>query len=260
MYGDLTFVVAVNDRRVLQTNLLASPCLGNSNHHEVILQEGFSSAAEAYNDALLRARNELVVFIHQDVFLPESWERDLYRSLQYLSRIDTEWGVLGCWGVNEHGQGFGHLYTTGEGVIGDASLCPAPVQTLDELLLVIRRSSLLAFSKELPDFHFYGTDICMSAASRGLKSYAVSAFCIHNCRYHFKYPEEFYAGYKFVKKAWVQFLPIHTSCIEVTALDGDYYRRKLKQLFHTVVLRRESRGERAVSPEILLRRLKLAAR
>ena len=33
---------------------------------------GFTSAARAYNDALER-RNDCVAFVHQDVYLPESW-------------------------------------------------------------------------------------------------------------------------------------------------------------------------------------------
>ncbi len=51
---------------------------------------------------------------------------------------------------------------------------------LDELLLVIRRSSGLSFDDGLPSFHLYGADICLQAQMGGMKSYIITAFCIHN--------------------------------------------------------------------------------
>src|SRR5215831_4847840 len=126
-----TIVSAVNDRAVLESNLLASSCLNCEHQHQIILQEGFTSAARAYNDALDRASNEIVVFVHQDVFLPESWLESLDCSLQLLAESDPDWGVLGCWGVTSAGIGVGHVYTPGQGVIGRAFRHPQPVQTLD---------------------------------------------------------------------------------------------------------------------------------
>src|ERR1700759_5321363 len=69
----VTFIVTVLDRQVLTQNLLASPALSSSHSHQILVQEGFASAGQAYNDGLHRAANELVIFMHSDIFLPETW-------------------------------------------------------------------------------------------------------------------------------------------------------------------------------------------
>lgn len=256
MSSPVTFVVAVNSHEVLNSNLLASPSLQRPRGHQLIVQEGFTSAAKAYNDALDRSVNEIVVLVHQDVFLPGPWLSQLDCAVKLLAQHDPVWGVLGCWGVRQDGQGFGHVYSPGQGVIGRAFEHPVPVQTLDELVLIIRKSSGLRFDERLPGFHFYGTDICLAAASKGLMCYALSAFCVHNARQYFFYPRDFYRSYRHVKRIWKDFLPIQTSCIRISRLDKDYYSRKLKQAYWRVVSRRNPRrGNRAADPLSILEKV-----
>src|ERR1017187_3635558 len=71
----LTFVVPVNDRAILEKNLLLSPGLKRPDGPRLLVQEGFRSAAAAYNNAIDKATNDFVIFVHQDVYLPESWLR-----------------------------------------------------------------------------------------------------------------------------------------------------------------------------------------
>ena len=84
----VTFVVAVNDRDVLNSNFLASPCLKQEAGNPIILQEHFTSAARAYNDAIDKSSNDLIVFCHQDMFLPELWISDLARARMLGNRLD----------------------------------------------------------------------------------------------------------------------------------------------------------------------------
>lgn len=192
---EFTFVVAVNNRDVFETHFLASPCLGAPHAHEVLVQEGFKSASQAYNDAIDRARNDFIVFVHQDVILPERWLDQLESSLDYLEENDPQWGVLGCYGETRSQGGRGYVYSSGLGIIGQASEHPMPVQTLDEIVLVLRKSSGLRFDGNLPHFHLYGTDICLRAEQLGRKNYALSAFCIHNTNQGYVLPKEFYECY-----------------------------------------------------------------
>jgi len=254
----VTFVVAVNSREVLEANLLASPCLLGAHAHQVILQEGFSSAAQAYNHALNNCTNNIVVFVHQDVFLPGNWLSELSASLDFLAKNDAGWGVLGCWGHTQQGPGVGYVYTSGHGVDGQAFEHPMPVQTLDEIVLIVRKSSNLRFDDHLPDFHFYGTDICMAAASKGQKCYAIPAFCVHNARWYRSYPKEFYRCYKHVKNAWKKFLPIQTSCIRISKLDRDYYRRRLREALRQLVAQDSQRGARLADPRIIMKEFEVA--
>ena len=227
----LTFVVAVNNPDILRTNLLASACFQGTHCHQVILQKGFRSASSAYNGAIERADNDIVVFVHQDVLLPEPWLGQVNSAFTALTNDDPHWGVLGCWGVKDTGEGCGHVYSHGDGVIGRAFDTPVPVQTLDEVVLIIRKSSGLRFDVHLPDFHFYGTDICMRAASMRLRCYAISAFCIHNTAQYFLYPWKFYQCYWYVRKAWSQYLPIHTSCIRISRFNADLIYRQLRRAY-----------------------------
>lgn len=247
----LTFVVTANDYATLHANLLASPCLQAGSGHTLIVQEGFDSAAGAYNEALERAATENIVFVHQDVFLPKSWVSELEESLAILATTDPEWGVLGCWGVTEAGAGKGYVYTPGQEVIGCPFKAPERVQTLDELLLIVRKSSAVRFSTTLPGFHFYGTDICMSAAARGLHSYAISAFCVHNaCQYLF-FPQDFYSSYKQIKRLWKDRLPISTSCIRISRFDTDYWVRRVRETYFRVTTRNPDRLPRSKDPQLI---------
>ncbi len=251
---NITFVAAVNDQDTFARNLLASPSLCAPQGHQILCQKYFSSASRAYNDALDRADNDLVVFVHQDIFLPEPWLSQLDEAVRYLAQKDPNWGVLGCWGSRADGQSFGHVYTSGWGVLGEPLADPIPVQTLDEIVLIVRKGSGLRFDETLPHFHFYGTDICMSAAKRGLGCYAISAFCIHNTEQLFRLPREFYRCYKHIKQVWGDYLPIQTSCIRVTRFDAEVYRRRCQELYRSVLHRRRA-ADRIHDPRQILKML-----
>ena len=255
----VTFVVAVNSRDVLERNLLASACFIGPQKHQVIIQEGFSSATQAYNNALDKCTNDIVVFVHQDLFLPDNWLSELGASLDFLAKSDPAWGVLGCWGHTQQGSGAGFVYTNGQGLDGQSFEHPVPVQTLDEIVLILRKSSNIRFDERLPDFHFYGTDICMAAASAGKKCYAISAFCIHNTRWYHGYPEDFYRCYRHVKNAWSKFLPIQTSCIRISRLDKNYYKQRLRQAYRKLVGSDLQKGERAPDPHRIMREYEIVS-
>src|SRR4051812_44684234 len=175
----ITFVIAVNDKAILRENFLASPCLLHDQSHQLVLQEGFTSAAKAYNAAIDASVNDLIVFAHQDVWLPEPWLSQLETTITLLDSTDPNWGVLGCIGAVADNTGRGCVYSPGRGVVGVPLQRPDTVQTLDELILILRKSTGLRFDASLPHFHFYGTDICLRAAQRGLKCYAIPAPCVH---------------------------------------------------------------------------------
>ncbi len=249
----VTFVVAVNNRALCNANFLVSPCLRPPHDHQTLLQENFSSAAVAYNDAIERAVNDLVVFCHQDVLLPEAWLLQLKRALDHLEIDDPKWGVLGCYGETLNDNGRGHIYSSGRGVMGRPFDHPATVQTLDEIVLVLRKSSGLRFDETLPHFHLYGADICLRAVRQGMKSYAISAFCLHNTHQSLVLPREFYECCNHIKRVWRDCLPIQTTCIRITGSSFPLYRRKLSEFYLRHVRRKEfSGGTRVQNPLPLL--------
>jgi GT2 family glycosyltransferase len=210
-----TVVSATNDEVLLNSCLLSSPEIGDAT--DVILQRGYPSAAAAYNAGLQAAKTDLVIFVHQDVYLPKGWVASLRSALDLLSRVDPNWGVLGVWGFNELSEdGLGFLYCVANGKLGSAFAGLREVRTLDEVLLIVRKSSKLNFDERVPGYHMYGTDVCLEARRRGMKSYAIPAFCIHNTSGYRMLPLQFWSAYLFVRKKWRSELPITTSCIRIT--------------------------------------------
>jgi hypothetical protein len=243
----ITFVVAMNNREVFENNFLASPCLRGVHAHEILVQEHFDSAPKAYNDALARSSNDLVVFCHQDIYLPEGWLKDLRRALNYLEIHDPNWGVLGCSGMTVDRQHWRYLYSSGLGVSGAPLKHPEPIQTLDEVVLILRRSSGLRFDELLPHFHLYGTDICLQGAKRGMTSYVISAFCIHNTNQPLVLPPEFYQGCDYIRRTWSDCLPIQTCCIRITRSNAPIYRRRLQEFYLRHIRRKEIGGMRVAN-------------
>ena len=239
----ITFAIAVNKRDVLQQNLLASPCFQAPHPHQILIQEGFKSAASAYNDAIDKSVNDIIVFCHQDIFFPEAWFSQLEEALQYLNAKDPQWGVLGCSGTTREGLYFGHVYSAGVGIVGEAST-PVAVQTLDEIVLILRKSSGLRFDDTLPHFHLYGADICLRAEQYGMHSYAISAFCFHNTAQAYILPKEFYECCTHVRQTWKKSLPIQTTCIRISRSSLPIYFRRFRELREKYLRRRQMKETR----------------
>jgi len=244
-----TLVSCVNNEAVLQSCLLNSSSSVQAS--EIILQRGFSSAALAYNNALDKATTDVVVFAHQDVFLPQGWEKKLQCALERLSLMDSQWGVAGVWGVQSSGHRSGHLYCVGLGaVLGDEACGAAHVRTLDELLLIVRKSSRLRFDERLTGFHWYATDICMEAQRQGMKCYAISTFCIHNTNGYNLLPWQFWSSYLFMRKKWRAELPITSPCAEVTPWCWPMIRWNIVQVIN-LLLKRHNPGRRVEDPRLI---------
>ncbi len=214
-FMDWTVISATNNEELLKSCLLNSPDIREAS--EVILQRGYGSAAAAFNCAIDMSQSDLLVFIHQDVYLPQGWLASLCRALDLLSKIDPNWGILGVYGVNRSWDaGTGFLYCAESGRLGSAFEGVREVRALDEIVLIMRKSSKLRFDEELPGFHMYGTDICLEARRQGMKSYAISAFCVHNTSGYRMLPLQFWRCYLYMRKKWRSELPIATSCTEIT--------------------------------------------
>jgi len=230
-----SIVSAVNNERTLATCLLKSP--GARSATDFFLQRGYPSAAAAYNNALSRVISDLVVFVHQDVYLPEGWFESVKKAIAGLEVQDPAWGVLGVWGVTLSGARAGHVYWTGlplrqggvfddHPVKGAGKLIPEgrnrpfegalEVTSLDEVVLILRKSSGLRFDESLPGYHLYATDLCLEARRRGRKCYAISAWCIHNTRIGKVLPWQFWRGYLALRRKWNHTLPIATPCTVIT--------------------------------------------
>lgn len=243
----------VSDENVLGSTLLRSPEIDSG--CQLLLERDYACAGTAYNAGVDASMNELLVFAHQDVYLPPGWLGELSVALRQLEAQDPDWGVLGVWGVAVSGRFAGFVHSTGlKRTLGRPFHHPIEAHTLDELLLITRRSSGLRFDESLPGFHFYGTDLCLQAGAAGRKNYAISAFCMHNSNGIKALPLRFWRSYLYVRKKWSHLLPvaspcavIRKSCWGVLAEVTGHYKGAL--------LRRGKVGSRSGDPEGLYRAL-----
>jgi Glycosyltransferase like family len=217
----LSFVTCVSDDAILEDNLLASPCLEPNSPHEVILIDHCPSAADGLNLGLERAKHDWVVCVHQDVYLPQGWDRRLVSQFREAERRFGPIGVAGVYGVTEvfppqmpeyslAAERIGWVVDRGR-MLRDGPELPARVATLDELLLVVPRGTPLRFDPAL-GFHLYGADICLQARERGLSVVALAAPCHHNSR-SIGLPEAFFPIAEVFARKWARRLPLATSCV-----------------------------------------------
>jgi len=167
--------------------------------HEWLLlrNDDNSGIASLYAEAQGKAKNDLLVFLHSDVMLPEGWYTDFMSKLAILETKDPNWGVLGTAGVP-----VGWIYLidpaipfairgerNAESKIASSIIdCMSertggvdslPVQSLDEHLLVLRRASPPLIDAKLPGFDLYGLDIVLSARKLGMKAYLLNTRIEH---------------------------------------------------------------------------------
>ncbi len=216
--SSLSFVCCVSREDVLRSNLLASPCLGRGSSHEVILVKNCPSAAAGLNLGVERAAGDWVIGVHEDVFLPEGWDRRLVLQLRGAERRFGPVGVAGVYGVGPArelrvslaAERIGRVVDRGR-LLCDGPGLPTLAATLDELLLIVPRDSPLRFDPGL-GFHLYGADICLRAAELGLPVVVIDGPCHHNSR-SVGLPEGFYQSAQVFARKWAHRLPVATPCV-----------------------------------------------
>lgn len=224
-----TIVAAVNSDLVLKANLLASPIV-NDCKAQAFFQRGYKSASLAYNEAMLEANSDLVIFVHQDVYIPGNWLEYLEKALDWLG--DKPWAVLGIIGKTLEGQVVGRTWSTGIGKeIGGLIQVPVIVESIDELIFVVNRKAGIAFDENLPGFHLYGTDIVQIAKKAGYDSYVFDGPVIHNSLPVLNLDKYFCQGYSYLQKKWPESLPIKTLVTTITRFGWPLKKQLIKQLF-----------------------------
>lgn len=138
----------------------------------------FASAGAALNYGAQLARHDLVVFVHQDVYL-HSIDR-LATAGRYL--LGDAWGILGANGVDREGRSIGRIRDRVQ-LIGHNAELPQPVDSVDEVLFMIRRDRILAEPLTTdPDlaWHAYAVELGIRMREHGLGVGAINLAVSHN--------------------------------------------------------------------------------
>jgi hypothetical protein len=236
-------VAAVNDDVVLNRNLLRSRLV-----HEpgvrLQLQRGFSSAGAAYNAALAACTSEIVVFVHQDVYVPVGWTASLRRSVAYLAQVDPTWGVLGLYGITKSGELVGHVWSSGLNMmLGRSFDRPVSVDSVDELLIVVRKAAGLEFDRHVPGFHLYATDLVQTALNQGFGAYVICAPVVHNSRPVPYLDRSYFRSHAYLMRKWHDRLPIHNCTLTISSSRVSYFRARARSAIRQLTLANVRRAD-----------------
>ena len=177
---------------------------------------GYTNVMKGYNYAIKHSVSDILVFIHHDVYLPKGFEQNLIDGISALNMDDSNWGVLGCIGSrnsDEFPKVVGWVKDRGFDRSSGETQKKYEVDTIDELLLVIRNNGNLVFDENIPSTHLYGADICLQSKVKGLKNYVLKdLYCHHNSPHGYTLPPDFTPAYNYIKEKWKHLIPFRTTC------------------------------------------------
>jgi glycosyltransferase involved in cell wall biosynthesis len=207
-------VSASNSESILKKNLLSSD-IAKSPNFTIHIERGSRSAAVAYNRGLDATSEQLVVFAHQDVYLPPRTEEILNSIVSEVENLDPNWALIAPFGISYDGASHcGDVWSTSLGRrVGLPVSQPTLAQSFDELTIILRRGSGLRFDQDLPNFHLYGTDIVQTALASGLGAYIVNIPIVHNDKFHGRLGADFVSAYHYVRRKWSSSLPLRTPVV-----------------------------------------------
>jgi glycosyltransferase involved in cell wall biosynthesis len=219
----ITFVVATHNEETFNKDIGTSK-IYLDNKYKFIIQKGFTNIREAYNNALPLVTTPYVCFLHHDVWMPPEFEEQLIFSLNEINRLDPNHGVLGSAGAKYYNGDtlyLGSLFWANH-IWGHVNLAPYKqfgiVDTLDELMLIMKTQDCQKFKEQLILNHFYGSEQCLAMSFLGKKNYALPLFCSHsslpNNRPE-KENEELLQCANYFKTLYPQLVPFSTTCMKV---------------------------------------------
>ena len=230
----LGFVTSIGDASILNKYLLASPCLHSRTYYQSVYFN-VPSAAAAFNAELDKALQvEWLIWVHQDVYLPENWAKTIQLRLVEAQKLYPRLAVAGVYGVDNSvvpPRRAGHVLDRGYELFEPAGL-PCLVDSLDEMLVAVRTDSGLRFDPAL-GFDFYATDIALTASAQGLEVAVLDAGCEHwsatrHSRNQESLERRIVASAEHFERKWYHQFPLQTPCFFV-AETGDVARQCLAQ-------------------------------
>lgn len=227
--ADFCVVAAVDNDHIAQHCLRRSPDIA-AGALPLVEIHGATSMARAYNQGLEQTQAAIVLFAHQDVYFPRGWLDRAAALLTELTREQPDWMVAGLYGVTADGGHVGRIWdVTLGGEIGQKDFAPTPVESLDELVLILWRDPAFRFDEGLPHFHLYGTDLVQSAWAMGRSAWAVELPVVHNNRPVASLAGGYTLAYNYARRKWRHRLPIQTTVCALTFNPLPLWRVKFRR-------------------------------
>jgi len=263
--GMVSVICIYNNEKVLNEVLLKS-LDGQTVKPELLLIDNrnnkkYKSAAEALNNEAENAHGDILVFIHQDMWIHD---RDWIENVEKYVNTISDLGIAGVHGMDAEGETWEErvkysikISNTDDFNSVPATIVPEKVQTLDECVLIVLRRvfDIQKFDAQTFDgWDCYGSDYCLAVAEIGLKAYVLPGLTSH-CNLRANYPIHQFKGLlkyqkKLYRKYHAQYDIIHTW---MGGLNPKYLRwstwlARLKPLYHFIFPEFSQLLVRALSP------------
>jgi len=181
---DLSIITLVNDMNHYYKFMQTLKQQKGQHNIEIIaipnFNNMFTSLSKALNCGLNVCNSENVILCHQDLLVPNDWLNRIRKNIQQLEVDKVDWGVIGPAGITMNHIPHYYLLDNSMKKMHEHDKFRNEVFCLDELCMIIKKSSGLKFDEQLDGFHFYGLDLCTSALKKGLRNFAIDAWCCHN--------------------------------------------------------------------------------
>ena len=219
----VSIVCVFNDPDVLESCLARSILagIGDAPQTEFLPVDNrdgeFSTAGAALNHGARLARNEVVIFVHQDVVLHSIAE--LERAAGILL-AQSEIGVIGAVGI-DHGRHIVGRIRDRVVQIGESAAVPRDVDSVDEVLFMIRRELVLSSPLSEDPFlawHAYGVEYSAGVRRAGMRATAMDLGITHNSLT--TNLDRLDLAHRKIGEYYPELLPLRTTCGTVYKGDG----------------------------------------
>jgi hypothetical protein len=209
----ISFIVPTNDRRVLSDNFANSPIFKGRHPHQLIMLEHQTSAAQALENGIRLAEHDFIVYVHQDVYLPQKWDAIFCRKVTEAQTAISNAEMFGVFGVrSRNGEAIRHGHVVDRHwYLKHDDVLPIEVDSIDELLIGFRKEGFPG-TDPLLGYHLYGTDIACRYREQNKAAVIINVPCFHNSGLGINLPPEFFSGIPYLKANWSKYLPLATSC------------------------------------------------
>lgn len=213
----LSVITLVNDDNKYHENVILSTIKDRDNIEYVTVKNS-KSGASGLNSGIDKATNDVILCCHQDVYFKEGWYEKLNKCFDELDTWKSKtWGVIGFAGTTDNGLSVGTH--SGLGMTEDIIM----VQTLDESVLILKKSNKLKFDERLLYYHMYGTDISLQSYDRGLNVYVINVPIEHRTKW--TAGNGIGESEAYIKKKWInKYNIIHTTVGNIES-DEEFIRR-----------------------------------
>ncbi|MDZ5146128.1 hypothetical protein [Microbacterium testaceum] len=203
-------VSPVNEPETLRRCLAASPDIA-SGRVRITTVDSAPSAVAVIADALQNLEAPIIIYAHQDVYLPSGFFETLAHQLDALDERAPGWALVGAIGRDSAQNDHGEVWSTDRGkVVGKPIVGPAAVDCVDECLIVLPKRSLAYVDANVPHFHLYGVDIVQNAKEAGATSFALPMQIVHHAKPITSLAGGYATAHKYMRLKWRSRLPITT--------------------------------------------------